>query len=475
MEDIGGLSDLVKEVLEICFSGTLAELKESVNKLLLADSPELKDQIEKSNSKKRDEVILTSLELAALEFIRDSKKRCVSHIAAAGGNLEVLNTLLTASPSLAHIEDDNKENSLFYLIRSIITNKFDTDLVSTDKLDDSSSLEENRINCLLLLIGLCGINNKNKFGLSPLHVATELGSYEICKILIENNANVNICSKSFSTPLSIAVIKSHTDLIDLLLEHGADPNVTEPDDDDDDSCDSKKSIPPPLVYCSSSGNTDLVNKLLENGANPNICDSQGWTSLHCAAESGHLSICKLLIEHGADANIVSRNKNAYILAVMNGHDNVAEYLKEFTNESDTFEFLHKSKTENEVDNNDVNYLTDELECLYVRDDCEDFTPEEIERIKSVVNETRDCGKQLVELKDYTNATNCYSKGLSLCPYNSEFDELKSILYSNRSFTNLKLKNLNQSLWDAKQAFVRDSENLELKRRFQSEFNKHRKG
>lgn len=96
---------------------------------------------------------------------------------------------------------------------------------------------------------------------------------------------------------------------------------------------------------------------------------------------------------------------------MNGHDNVAEYLKEFTNESDTFEFLHKSKTENEVDNNDVNYLTDELECLYVRDDCEDFTPEEIERIKSVVNETRDCGKQLVELKDYTNATNCYSKVL----------------------------------------------------------------
>ncbi|XP_954255.1 Ankyrin repeat protein, putative [Theileria annulata] len=507
MANIEGLSDYVKKVFEACFSGTLSELKESVNRLLLADSPDLKDEIEKSNSKKRDEVILTSFELSALEYIRDSKQRCVSHIAAAGGNLEILNTLLTASPNLAHIEDENNENSLFYLIRSIITNSFESDMVSADKLDKSSSLEENRIDCLILLIGLCGINNMNKFGLSPLHVATELGSYQICKILLENNANVNVCSKSFNTPLSIAVIKSHTILVDLFLEHGADPNIISVEDKGDDNSDSDKSIPPPLVYCSSVGNTGLVKKLLENGADPNICDSQGWTPLHCASESGYLSVCKLLIEYNADANIVCKKKNAYILAVMNGHDKVAEYLKEFTNESDTFEFLHKSETENELNNNEVDCPTDELDFLRLHDS-EELTDEEMEKIKRLVKETRDCGKELVGIEDYTNATNCYTKGLSLCPDLPEFNELKSILYSNRSFTNLKLKNLNQSLRDAKQAvkfnpewskaylrlanvykekgetvdylhnlfqaFVRDSKNSELKRRFQSEFNKHRK-
>ncbi len=32
----------------------------------------------------------------------------------------------------------------------------------------------------------------------------------------------------------------------------------------------------------------------------NACDKNGWAPLHCAAARGHLKVCKLLINAGAD-------------------------------------------------------------------------------------------------------------------------------------------------------------------------------
>ena len=31
-------------------------------------------------------------------------------------------------------------------------------------------------------------------------------------------------------------------------------------------------------------------------------DCNGWTPLHCAAENGHLSVCKLIVENVDDKN-----------------------------------------------------------------------------------------------------------------------------------------------------------------------------
>lgn len=47
------------------------------------------------------------------------------------------------------------------------------------------------------------------------------GQEEIVKVLIENNASINIQSHSGFTPLYMASQENHCSIVELLLQHGA--------------------------------------------------------------------------------------------------------------------------------------------------------------------------------------------------------------------------------------------------------------
>nr|PVC50438.1 hypothetical protein MACL_00002278 [Theileria orientalis] len=545
MDNLDKLTSCVSRVLKVCFSGTLVELKESIQKLLEVDDPELNKfrpklvekvkssdvgksteaggdngiqgeastisgdgasvgvnssssstggAISKHVSVNGDDKCFTSSELSALEFIRDSKKHCVAHIAASGGNLEVLKTLLTSLPNLARVEDENGENSLFYSIRSL-SDHGEAD--GTGVSDSSTKME-----CLMLLIGHSGVNSVNKEGVSALHAACELGDVKTVKALIERSANVNLYCDQLGTPLNVSVARGYHDVFELLLNNGADPNVTASSSNGRVGL-SVRRCPPPIVFASSTGQLEIVKKLLDKGADPNLADYEGWTALHCASELGYLEIVKLLVLYKANPNIKTEDKNAYYLAVYNGHVEVAEYLKQYTNPSDVIEFIHTSKDNpDSKDEHSGGKLENKVELKE-----EELNENEKEEHRKLVHESKNEGNRLVKLQDYENATKEYTKALSLCPIGPNFNELRSILYSNRSFTNLKLKRYEEALEDSKQsiklnpswskaylrmanvyrdmgeivdylhnlfqAFVKDSENTELKNLFQKEFSKYR--
>ncbi|BAM39033.1 uncharacterized protein TOT_010001187 [Theileria orientalis strain Shintoku] len=482
MDNLDKLTSCVSRVLKVCFSGTLVELKESIQKLLEVDDPELNNTggaISKHLSVNGDDKCFTSSELSALEFIRDSKKHCVAHIAAAGGNLEVLKTLLTSLPNLARVEDENGENSLFYSIRSL-SDHGEAD--GTGVSDSSTKME-----CLMLLIGHSGVNSVNKEGVSALHAACELGDVKTVKALIERSANVNLYCDQLGTPLNVSVARGYHDVFELLLNNGADPNVTASSSNGRVGL-SVRRCPPPIVFASSTGQLEIVKKLLDKGADPNLADYEGWTALHCASELGYLEIVKLLVLYKANPNIKTEDKNAYYLAVYNGHVEVAEYLKQYTNPSDVIEFIHTSKDNpDSKDEHSGGKLENKVELKE-----EELNENEKEEHRKLVHESKNEGNRLA---------------LSLCPIGPNFNELRSILYSNRSFTNLKLKRYEEALEDSKQsiklnpswskaylrmanvyrdmgeivdylhnlfqAFVKDSENTELKNLFQKEFSKYR--
>ena len=67
--------------------------------------------------------------------------------------------------------------------------------------------------------------SNNGFGVYPLHSATAGNYTQIARMLIENNAHVNVKQQAGATALHSAAQNGNVDLLILLLENGADVNI----------------------------------------------------------------------------------------------------------------------------------------------------------------------------------------------------------------------------------------------------------
>jgi ankyrin repeat protein len=74
----------------------------------------------------------------------------------------------------------------------------------------------------LLLAKGADVNLSDKWSMTALAYAAQQGQIDDAKILIANDANINFASGN--TPLYFAVMATHTEMVDLLLASGADPN-----------------------------------------------------------------------------------------------------------------------------------------------------------------------------------------------------------------------------------------------------------
>ena len=70
-----------------------------------------------------------------------------------------------------------------------------------------------------------------------------------------------------------------------------------------------------LYLAAVMGRTDVVKVLLEHGANPNLADKYGRTALHAAAREGDANMVSELLKHGANPKKKDEdNKTAYDIA-----------------------------------------------------------------------------------------------------------------------------------------------------------------
>lgn len=84
----------------------------------------------------------------------------------------------------------------------------------------------------------------------------------------------------------------------------------------------------PLILAAYNGQSEMVDVLIQNGADVNYTFSQG-AAIHGAAFKGYLSIVALLVNNGASLDEGDQNKTTpLIYATIFGHDEVAKYLFE---------------------------------------------------------------------------------------------------------------------------------------------------
>lgn len=180
----------------------------------------------------------------------------------------------------------------------------------------------------LLEIGL-NVNAPDERG-PPLMHACQRGGHDTAKVLIEHGALVNVEALEW-TPLSVAVTCGDLQIVRLLVDSGADLEATAPDSDEtalviavvDGQGQTGLEIVRFLLdrgaMCEPGIGTELsdpvlfiavarrwfevIEMLLDRGADINRTSLlNGITVLHDAAANVDLTLCRLLLERGADPN-----------------------------------------------------------------------------------------------------------------------------------------------------------------------------
>ncbi|SPP86726.1 uncharacterized protein LOC117588308 [Drosophila guanche] len=160
---------------------------------------------------------------------------------------------------------------------------------------------------MLNLFLQCGadVAIKGPDGKTSLHIAAKLGSVEATQLIVDSyKASRNITNfLSFIdaqdeggwTAMVWAAELGHTDIVSLLLNQGADPNI----------CDNDNNT---VLHWSTLHNNglDTITVLLQAGADCNVQNVEGDTPLHIACRHSVTRMCIALIANGAD--LMVKNK-----------------------------------------------------------------------------------------------------------------------------------------------------------------------
>ncbi|KAM8866577.1 histone-lysine N-methyltransferase EHMT1a [Synchiropus picturatus] len=132
----------------------------------------------------------------------------------------------------------------------------------------------------------------------PLHEAAAEGHQEVCHMLVQAGANLEMCDEDYRTPLMAACESNQVDTVKYLIRAGAAIN--------------HKDIMgfSSLHLAAKLGHYEVVEVLLSKASKYINCqDDGGWTPITWAIEYKHKEVFKLLLAKGADVNVRDKEQN----------------------------------------------------------------------------------------------------------------------------------------------------------------------
>ncbi len=122
-------------------------------------------------------------------------------------------------------------------------------------------------------------------------------SLEAIEILLENGADIFITDSDGIGAIDVAIKFKREDVVKLCIKKGVDLNSTK-----------RKSGITPLLLASCFNNIDMINLLLENGADIDITDKFGMSAKDYARKLGQKSVVEFLDKNGAKFNLYKENE-----------------------------------------------------------------------------------------------------------------------------------------------------------------------
>ncbi len=219
--------------------------------------------------------------------------------ASENGNLEEVHKLIEKDPDVVHARNQHWSTPLHVAIQ---VGHYDVVELLIEKGAD--------------------VNAKNVHGNTPLHIVVIVGETVFVKLLIRNNAKVDIKNGNEKTPIEIAKERGRG-RIRTFLEDGGELRTNEV---------SLTWLDKELIKAVEMGNLGEIRELIENqDANIDVRNPKGKsTLLHLAAKIGSYDVVELLIEKAPDllnAKTVHLNTPLHV-AIQEGQYDIVELLIE---------------------------------------------------------------------------------------------------------------------------------------------------
>lgn len=174
----------------------------------------------------------------------------------------------------------------------------------------SNLLEHATNNGLFEIVQLLIPYGTPKIYMSCLYTACEKGYLDIVKVFIKCKIDISNKPKKY-TPLHIACIYGHINIVEYLLSIGANLNIS---DDNGQS---------PLYFACSHGHLEIVELLISRGAIVNT----KYDALYIACFNNHVPVVKALISHSKRMNIVyDDDKPSLIMSCRRGYTDIVKIL-----------------------------------------------------------------------------------------------------------------------------------------------------
>ena len=289
--------------------------------------------------------LLATGPLPLIDAVKNVDREAVRSLLKQGANVNATQADGTTALHWSSYRDDLESADL--LIRSGANVNARNDLGATPLWAACQNGSESMV--ARLLTAGANPNAALLLGETPVMVAARSGSPAVVELLAAQGADVNARAARGQTALMWAVAQKHPEVVKVLIAHGADIHArsdswTEvmavsphgyldynraiPHGSDtalmfaarvDDLASAKLLVAAganvndedawgvsAVVLAAHSGFTDVVEFLLEKGANANS-DRAGFTALHEAVMRRDENLVKVLLDHGADANLPVRS------------------------------------------------------------------------------------------------------------------------------------------------------------------------
>ena len=128
------------------------------------------------------------------------------------------------------------------------------------------------------------INSVNPDGYSPLILACYRGNIAVANFLIHNVKDIN-GSSSMGTPLMAAVVKKNIEIVKLLLDNKANPNISD------------ASGTTALMFATIFKHYEIVEMLLKAAAIQDLKDIRGKSAIDYATISNDEKLIQIFKEH----------------------------------------------------------------------------------------------------------------------------------------------------------------------------------